>query len=160
FGSFTSDGKTLTIESRLLRTDPLALLPPVRASGPLDTVIELQSKIVWELLSTNDRNYRLTLADFSKVQKPLRLDAFEHYIRGLSATEDEARLRDLREAVRLEPAWADPYFEVGQTYFSRSDCATAASFFSHVPMGHARYIEAEFANGVCRLQMNQPERAE
>jgi len=27
FGSFTSDGKSLTIESRVLRTDPLMLLP-------------------------------------------------------------------------------------------------------------------------------------
>lgn len=160
FGSFTSDGKALTVESRLLRLDPLVLLPSVRESGPLDSVLELQSKIVWRLLSANDRNYRLTLADFSKAQRRLRLDAFEHYIRGVSASEDEAKLRELREAVRLEPAWPDPYFELGETYFSRRDCTSALSFFSHVPAGHARFSEAEFATGVCRLQMNQAERAE
>lgn len=160
FGSFSSDGKTLTVESRLLRTDPLALLPAVRETGPLDTVIELQSKIVWRMLSANDRNYRLTLADYSKLQRRPRLDAFEHYIRGLGASEDQVKQRELREAVRLEPAWPDPYFELGETYLSRNDCSTAISFFSHVPAGHARYMEAEFAEAVCRLQMNQPERAE
>jgi tetratricopeptide (TPR) repeat protein/TolB-like protein len=160
FGSFTSDGKTLTVESRLLRTDPLALLPAVRETGPLDSMIELQSKIVWRLLSASDREYRSTLAEFSKAQRALRLDAFEHYIRGLNAPDDQARLRELREASRLEPSWPDPYFALGETYFSRNDCATALPFFSHVPVGHARYIEALFSSAVCRLQMNQADRAE
>src|ERR1700741_5413301 len=44
FGSFSSDGKSLTIESRVLRTDPLMLLPSVRETGSLDSLIEMQSK--------------------------------------------------------------------------------------------------------------------
>jgi tetratricopeptide (TPR) repeat protein len=160
FGSFTSDGKTLTIDSRVLRTDPLVLLPSVRETGPLDSLMEMQSKIVWRLLSENDKAFRPTLAEFSKAQRPLRLDAFEHYIRGLLANEDEPRLRELREASRLEPSWPDPYFALGQTYFTRNDCATALSFLAHVPPAHDRYVEALFSTGVCRLQMNQPERAE
>ena len=160
FGSFTSDGKTLTIDSRVLRTDPLMLLPSVRETGPLDSLMEMQSKVVWRLLSENDKAYRPTLAEFSKAQRPLRLDAFEHYIRGLLANEDEPRLRELREASRLEPAWPDPYFALAETYFTRNDCVTALSFLSHVPPAHDRYLEALFSTGVCRLQMNQPERAE
>jgi tetratricopeptide (TPR) repeat protein len=160
FGSFTSDGKTLTIDSRVLRTDNLVLRPSVRETGPLDSLMEMQSKVVWRLLSENDKAYRPTLAEFSKAQRPLRLDAFEHYIRGVLANEDEPRLRELREASRLEPSWPDPYFALGQTYFTRNDCATALSFLAHVPPAHDRYVEALFSTGVCRLQMNQPERAE
>jgi len=160
FGSFSSDGKTLTINSRVLRTDPLMLLPSVRETGPLDSLMEMQSKVVWRLLSENDKAYRATLAEFSKAQRPLRLDAFEHYIRGLLANEDEPRLRELREASRLEPSWPDPYFALGETYFTRNDCATALSFLAHVPPAHDRYVEALFTTGVCRLQLNQPERAE
>src|SRR5258706_2700792 len=160
FGSFTSDGKTLTIDSRVLRTDPLMLLPSVRETGPLDSLIEMQSKLVWRLLSENDKRYRPTLAEFSKAQRPLRLDAFEHYIRGLLANEDEPRIRELREASRLEPAWPDPYFALGQTYFTRNDCAAALPFLAHVPPAHDRYVEALFSTGVCRLQLNQPDRAE
>jgi len=160
FGSFTSDGKTLTIDSRVLRIDPLALLPSVRETGPLESLIEMQSKVVWRLLAENDKAYRPTLAEFSKAQRPLRLDAFEHYIRGLLANEDEARLRELREASRLEPAWPDPYFALGETYFSRNDCASALAFLTHVPSIHSRYVEALFSTGVCRLQLNQPDRAE
>ncbi len=152
--------KSLTIDSRVLRTDPLMLLPSVRETGPLDSLIEMQSKLVWRLLSENDKRYRPTLAEFSKAQRPLRLDAFEHYIRGLLANEDEPRIRELREASRLEPAWPDPYFALGQTYFTRNDCATALPLLTHVPPAHDRYVEALFSIGVCRLQLNQPDRAD
>jgi tetratricopeptide (TPR) repeat protein/TolB-like protein len=160
FGSFTSDGKTLTIDSRVLRTDPLALLPSIHETGPLGSLMEMHSKVVWRLLSESDKTYRSALAEFSKSQRPLRLDAFEHYIRGLLANEDEPRVRELREASRLEPSWPDPYFALAETYFTRNDCATALSFLAHVPPAHDRYVEALFSTGVCRLQMNQPERAE
>lgn len=160
FGSFASDGKSLNVSARLLRLDPTTLLPEVQESGPLASLMELQAKVVWQLLTSNDRRYGRSLAEFSKAQRPLRLDAFEHYIRGLSATEDEVRLRELREASRLEPNWADVDFELGETYLSRNDCNSALTWFGHVPKAHERYVEAVFSTGVCRLQLNQPDRAE
>jgi Tfp pilus assembly protein PilF/TolB-like protein len=160
FGSFSSDGKSLTVESRVLRTDPLALLPTVRESGPLESLMELHGKVVWRLLTGNDHPYWYTLAEFSKAQRPLRLDAFEHYIRGLLANEDETKLRELREASRLEPAWPDPYFALAETYLTRNDCNTAVPFLAHIPKTHERYVEAVFSTGACRLQLNQPDRAE
>jgi tetratricopeptide (TPR) repeat protein/TolB-like protein len=160
FGSFASDGKSLTVESRVLRIDPLGLLPTIRESGPLESLMELHGRVVWRLLSGNDHPYRFTLAEFSKAQRPLRLDAFEHYIRGLQANEDEAKLRELREATRLEPAWPDPYFALAETYLTRNDCNTALPFLAHVPKNHERYVEAVFSTGACRLQLNQPDRAE
>lgn len=160
FGSFASDGKSLSVESRVLRIDPIGLLPAVRESGPLESLMELHGKAVWRLLAGNGRPYWFTLAEFSKAQRPLRLDAFEHYIRGLLANEDAAKLRELREASRLEPAWPDPYFALAETYLTRNDCNTALPFLAHVPKTHERYVEAIFSTGVCRLQMNQPDRAE
>jgi tetratricopeptide (TPR) repeat protein/TolB-like protein len=160
FGSFTSDGASLTVESRVLRVDPPALLAPVRESAPLGSLMELHTGVVWHLLSANEQAYPLTLKDFAKVQRPLRLDAFEHFVRGLLLGEDEPRLRELREAARLEPAWPDPAFALGETYASRNDCNSALTWFARVPKTHQRYVEAIFATGVCRLQLNQPDKAE
>jgi tetratricopeptide (TPR) repeat protein len=160
FGSFSSDGKSLTVEARVLRLEPAGLLPIVRESDALGSLMELQSKVVWQLLKNNDHAYTRTLAEFSKAQRPLRLDAFEHYVRGLLATEDEARLRELREASRLEPTWADVDFALGETYVSRNDCESALTSFSRVPKNNQHYVEAVFATGVCRLQLNQPDRGE
>ncbi len=160
FGRFTSDGKSLTVDSRILRLSPIHLLPAVRESGPLDSLMDLHLKMLWRLLAANDHAYRQSLAEFSKVQRPLRLDAFEHYTRGLLASDDDARLRELREAARLEPAWPDPDFAIGDVYYARRDCDSALPWFAKVPKSHDRYIEAVFATGVCHLLMNRPEQAE
>jgi tetratricopeptide (TPR) repeat protein/TolB-like protein len=160
FGSFTSDGTTLSVDARLLRVDPPALLAPVRETAPLNSLMDLHSRVVWHLLAANDKSYPLALNDFAKLQRSLRLDAFEHFIRGLLATEDEPRLRELREAARLEPTWPDPAFALGETYAARSDCTSALPWFAHVPRTDHRYVEAVFAIGVCRLQLNQPDKAE
>ena len=89
FGSFTSDGAKLTVESRILRVNPPALLPAATETGPLDSLMDLQTRLAWRSLSSNDRSYPLSLAEFAKKQRPLRLDAFEHYVRGLLASEDD-----------------------------------------------------------------------
>jgi tetratricopeptide (TPR) repeat protein len=160
FGSFTSDGKELTVESRILRVSPTALLPQLRESGSLDSLMDLHMRLLWRLLTANDRTYPRSLNEFSKAQRPLRLDAFEHYTRGLLAADDDVRLRELRESARLEPEWPDPDFALGEAYFVRRDCASALLWLAKVPKAHQRYVEAEFATGVCRLLLNQPDRAE
>jgi tetratricopeptide (TPR) repeat protein/TolB-like protein len=160
FGSFNSDGTTLTIDARLLRVDPPALLAPVRETASIDSLMDLYGRVVWRLLAANDKSYPVTENDFVKLQRPVRLDAFEHFIRGLLATDDDPRLRELREASRLEPAWPDPSFALGEAYAARNDCASALPWFGRVPRSHHRYVEAVFAIGVCRLQLNQPDKAE
>src|ERR1700676_3349956 len=160
FGTFNFDGKNLTIDSRLLRVNPAALLPPLHESGPLETVMDLHTRLIWRMLSENDHAYPLSLTEFSQMHKAVRLDAFEHYIRGLIANDDETRLRELREAVRLEPEWVEPNYALGEAYFSKRDCASALPSYAKVPKTHDRYLEALFSIGVCRLTMNQPDQAE
>ncbi len=160
FGRFTANGTSLTIESRILKVSPARLLPALRETGTLDSLMDLHSRLVWRMLSANDRNYALSLAEFTKRQRPLRLDAFEHYSRGLLANEDDARLRELREAARLEPEWPEPAFALGEVYFARRDCDSALPWYARVPKSHNHYVGAVFATGVCRILLGQPDRAE
>ena len=160
FGKFASDGKSLTVETQLLRVSPTALSKPVRESGPLESLMELHERLAWKLLAANDKGFSLNLAEFSKLQRPLRLDAFEHYIRGLLANEDETRIRELKESAKLEPEWPEPALALGLVYFSKRDCDSTLPWLARVPAGNSRGAEAMFTAGVCRLLMNQPEKAE
>ncbi len=160
FGRFAAKGTSLTIESRILKVSPARLLPALRESGTLDSLMDLHSRLVWRMLSANDHNHAQSLAEFTKRQHPLRLDAFEHYIRGLLASEDEARLRELREAARLEPEWPEPDFALGEAYFARRDCDSALPWYARVPKTHNHYVESVFATGVCQLLLGQPDHAE
>lgn len=160
FGNYTTDGKTLTMDARLLRVHPAALLPPVAEATPLDGFLDAHMRVVWRLLSAADSAYPLNLAEFTRRQRPLRLDAFEHYIRGLMASEDEQKIRSLREAARLEPGWSAPAFALGQVYFARRDCVEAVSWLGRNPAAGDQSLEAGFLTGVCHLFQNQAERAE
>jgi tetratricopeptide (TPR) repeat protein/TolB-like protein len=160
FGKFNSDGKSLAIEVQLLRVNPTALSAPIRQSGPLESLMESHETLVWKLLAANNKGFPFNLAEFTRSQRPLRLDAFEHYIRGLQANDDDARMRELRESARLEPEWPEAAFAIGQAYFSRRDCDSALPWLAHVPAANSRATEATFTIGVCRLLLNQPEKAE
>jgi tetratricopeptide (TPR) repeat protein len=160
FGNFTSDGTSLTVNARVLRVNPVALLPALLETGPLDSMMNLYTRLTWRLLTSVDHNFPLNLSEFTKLHRVLYLGAFEHYIRGLLASEDDTRIRDLKEAVRLEPNWPDPAFSLGQVYFTRNDCAAALPWFARVPPANERSVEAIFATGVCDLRLNQPDKAE
>ena len=159
-GRFKADGTPLIIESRILRVNPAAMQQAIEEQGPLDSLMNLHTRLVWRMLSTAGRNYPLSLAEFTKRQRPARLDAFEHYIRGLLAGEDEGKLRELHEAARLEPNWPDPDFALGEAYYARRDYSSALAWYFKVPKTHDRYAEAAFASAVCRLLLSQPDRAE
>jgi tetratricopeptide (TPR) repeat protein len=97
---------------------------------------------------------------FSDPPSSLHLDALENFIRGLTASGDEERLRLLREASRLEPAWDRPSFELGLIYFWRRDCELALPWFSRVPPNRPDGPEASFDTGVCHLLRNDAGRAD
>jgi len=160
FGKFNSDGKSLTMEMRFLRVSPTAMSAPIRESGKLESLMDLHTRLVWKLLAANDKTFPLNVSEFSKLQRPLRLDAFEHYILALLANEDEPRIRELHDAARLEPDWPEPAFALGQAYFSRRDCDSALPWLTRVPPGNPSATEATFTIGVCRLLLNQPDKAE
>lgn len=160
FGNFSSDGKNITVNARILRVNPVELLPTVQVSGPLESLLDLHTRLVWMLLGSTDRNYPLSLAEFSKLLRPLNPTAFEQYIRGLIASEDDTRFRYLKEAARIEPDWPEPAYALGELYFVRGDCNAALPWFSRVPVTHDRSAEALFSIGVCRLRLGQPDKAE
>jgi len=160
FGRFNSDGQTLTVEARVLRIHPAGLSPAVRESGPLSSLMDLHARLMWKLLAANDPKDKQTFTQFSQLQRPLRLDAFEHYVRGLLASDDDQRVKELRQAVSLDPEWPAPSFALGQAAFSRRDCEGALTWFARIPRSNSRYVEAEFTSGVCRLILGQPDKAE
>jgi tetratricopeptide (TPR) repeat protein len=160
FGSFTSDGKKLTATARILQIDPPGLSAALVESGPLEELLVIHSRLAWRVLKSVDsalpegQRSRIETSDIP------RLDAFEQYVRGLTASDESQRLRFLRESSRLAPEWTAPAFALGQTYMERRDCASALGWFARVPLSGRNGPEAAFYTGVCHLQRNDPARAE
>jgi tetratricopeptide (TPR) repeat protein len=166
YGRFQSDGKTATLEARLLHLSPPSLSPPLMETGAMQDLLRAQARLTWRILCALDQKEcppqgaKTDESSFSEPPASLRLDALENFVRGLDAAEGEERLRLLREAARLEPAWDRPAFELGQIYFQRRDCDSALVWYSRVPPNRPDGPEASFATGVCHLARNDAARAE
>jgi tetratricopeptide (TPR) repeat protein len=166
YGRFVSDGKSVTLEAWVLHISPPSLSAPLTQTSPVQELLRAHARLSWQILCSLDRRNCLAEganrdeSSFSEPPPSLRLDALENFVRGLTGTDDEARLRLLREASRLEPAWDLPPFELGQVYFARRDCELALPWYSRVPPNRPDGPEASFATGVCHLLRNDAARAE
>jgi len=166
YGRFQSDGKSVTLEARVLRLSPPSLSPALKETGSMQDLLRVQARLTWQILCAFDRKQcpqqgaKTDESSFSEPPATLRLDALENFVRGMARSDGEERLRLLREAARLEPAWDRPAFELGKIYFKRRDCDSALVWYSRVPPKRPDGPEASFATGVCHLMRNDPGRAE
>ena len=166
FGQFVSDGKTVTLEARVMHVSPPSLSPPMTQTSDMQGLLRAHARLSWQILCSIDpRNCLQEGANrdessFSEPPPSLRLDALENFVRGLTGPDDEARPRLLREAARLEPAWDRPPFELGQIYFGKRDCESALPWLSRVPPNRPDGAEASFDTGVCHLLRNDAARAD
>jgi len=77
--------QSLYARAQLLDMKKLHLYPPVESNGPLTTLIDLQTMLAWEVLQQMPGHPATTRDQFLKAVPPVRLDAFENYIRGTMA---------------------------------------------------------------------------
>ena len=179
YGRYVSDGKTVTLEARVLRISPPSLSAPFTETSPMQDLLRAHARLTWQILCAMDSGTTAGTksgfpasancpaaganrdeTSFSDPPASLRLDALENLIRGLTGSDDDARIRSLREASRLEPAWDRPPFELGLIYFDRHDCESALPWFSRVPPNRPDGPEASFDTGVCHLLRNDAARAD
>jgi tetratricopeptide (TPR) repeat protein len=155
-----------TLEARVLRLSPPSLSPALKETSAMQELPRAHARLAWQILCALGQKLcppqgaSRDESGFSEPPPTLRLDALENFIRGLTASQDEDRLRLLRESARLESGWDRPAFELGQIYFDRRDCDSALVWYSRVPPNRPEGPIASFAAGVCHLARNDAARAE
>lgn len=160
FGSYSSDDSRLTVSARVLHLSPPSLSTEFSQSGALADVMSIHARLAGQLscaIATVSPGGTACGADspavtaFAAQPEAVAPEAFELYIRGVTDSNDAARLRNLREAARLQPQWGAPALAIGDTYFSRRNCELALPWLTKVPAGGARGVQAGFEAGVCYL---------
>ena len=160
-GSFTVEGDRLTARARLLNVQDLKLSPPYEGSGELADLVDLQTRLAWRLLATHDAGFTAgSEEDFSGRFPELRLDAFENYIRGILATDEQSRVRFLREADRLNPRDHQAAFELGRYYFGEKDYPNSVKWLRKLDHKDPNYPESLFLVGVDEFFLGHEEDAQ
>jgi len=148
-GRFSVTGDQLTASCQLLQAHPLKLTPRIETSGALSDLIEVQARLAWRLLAMYDPQFTAGDEDtFARSFPPVRLDAFENYIRGILATDDETRLHFLKEADRLDPSDHRAAFELGKYYFQQKQYPESATWLRRLTPADSDYLESLFLLGV------------
>jgi len=148
-GNFTVEGERLTARAQLLDVRRLKLGSTLEATGELADLVDLQTRLAWRLLATQDSGFTVGAEeDFGQLFPEVRLDAFENYIRGLLAADAESRVRFLREADRLNPRDHRAARELGRYYFDQKDYENSALWLRKLGPDDPNYLESLFLLGV------------
>ena len=147
-GSYKYDGVRLTATAQLLDMRAPKLSPAVTESAPLADLGTLQSALAWDLLRLIRTDFSVPKDNYIASVAPARLDAQENYIRGILATTAEEKVQHYREAVRLNPDYAQAWLELGKTYYALRAYEPAISTLSQVQPSSAVAREANFYLGL------------
>ncbi len=160
-GDFTVDGERLTVHTQTLNVQHLRRTPPLEATGKLVDLVDLETRLAWRLLATQDPNFTVGREeDFEKLFPTIRLDAHENYIRGILATDAESRIRFLGEADRLNPENRHAALELGRYYYQEKDYENAARWLNKLDGNDPNYLEALFMLGVSEFFLGHTVTAE
>jgi Tfp pilus assembly protein PilF/TolB-like protein len=147
-GSYNYDGKIFTARAQLLDMKKLHLYPQVDSSGPLPSLIDLQTALAWQLLQQLPAHPTTTREQFMKAFPPIRLDAFENYTRGILATSYQQRIHYFHEAVKLDPNYTMAMLQLGKTYYGAHEYESASAWFTRIPKTSDVAGEANFLLGM------------
>ena len=159
-GNYNFDGRNFSAHAQLLDMRREHLLPLVTESGPLTQLLDIQTQLSWDLLHIMRPDISTTKQAFVTAAPSNRLDAFENYIRGITAPGAEEQIRHFREAVRLNPTYTEALLQLGKTCHRERQYDQAISFLGRVPQSAPEAREANFYLGLSAYYAGDFSRAE
>src|SRR5208337_4121462 len=154
-----ADGGRISASAQLLDMKKLHLYPAMQSSGPLANLIDVQTVLAWELLEQMPVPPVMTREQFLNASAPIRIDAFENYIRGVTATDQQQKVHYLRAALKLNPNYTLAMMQLGKAYYDSHEYESAALWFSRVPKDDPAAGEANFLLGMSEFYRGNFEKA-
>jgi tetratricopeptide (TPR) repeat protein/TolB-like protein len=159
-GLYRFDGRTFATTAQLLDMRRPHLLPEMNESGPLIQLIDIQTALAWDILHTLRPEISVDRKAYVEAAPPVRLDAFENYVRGVTASTAEEQIHHFREAVRLNPEYFDSLLQLGKAYYRGREYEQAVSSLARIPENNPLAREANFYLGLAAYYQGDFARAE
>ena len=159
-GDYRYDGTTLTAHAHLMNVAQLRLSPEITESGPLNSLIAIQTAVAWDVLNTLKQLYIPSKQQYVAQFPPMRLDALENYTRGVLAGNNQERIRYFKETARLDPTHTLAMLQLGKTYYGTRDYENAVIWLAKIPKTDPVSNEAQFYLGLSAFYAGQTEKAE
>ncbi len=158
-GSYDVSGDAFQVSAQLLEVKNPRLRPEVKRGGQLADFVTLQTSLAWTLLQEVPNPPQVSEQQFVKAAAPIRLDAFENYVRGMVSTSRPQKIRYWKEALRLNPGYAAAAFQLGKLYYDGHDYEQAMVWLAKVPKEDESGGEATFLLAMSEYNRGNLDRA-
>jgi tetratricopeptide (TPR) repeat protein len=147
-GRYAFDGRNFTASAQVLDMNRQRLSPEARESGPLVQLIDVQTLLAWDLMKTLRPDFAGARETFRLRADPVRLDAFENYVRGIVAITPQEKVEKFQQAIRLNPQYAKAILQLGQAYYSERQYDQAIATLEKMPQADPLSPQANFILGL------------
>jgi len=159
-GDYRIDGANIAVHARLMDMERLRLSNELTESGQLANLISIQTALAWDVLNTLNPAGIAAKADFLARFPAQRPDVLENYVRGITATSEQEKIKRFKEVVRLEPTHALALLQLGKSYYKARDYESAASWLARVPITDTNANEAQFYLGLAAFYAGHMDKAD
>lgn len=159
-GNYRFDGQVFTASARIMDMGRLRLGAALTESGPLNSLITLQTALAWDVLNQLKLSDGSSKEEFVSRFAPMRLDALENYVRGVLAASEQEKIKRFQETVRLEPTHTLALLQLGKAYFATRNYEQAITWLGKIPAIGSNGNEAQFYLGLAAFYSNQMEKAQ
>jgi tetratricopeptide (TPR) repeat protein len=159
-GSYMLKDGTISAQVQIVEVNRLTMTQPIEQVAPLADLLNLQNALAWRTAKMMDPKFAVAQNTFLAASAGLKLDAYESYIRGVTATTDEERVKRLKVATSLAPTNAGALLALGKTDYTDGRYDEAASVLAKVPAADPLSLEAGFYLGLSRFNAGRYSEAE
>jgi tetratricopeptide (TPR) repeat protein len=159
-GSYLTDGSAIIAEAQVVDVQHLRMSQTVSARGEMKDLIGVIDTLAWRLTRQLDPQFNVAEETFVAAGSGMRVDAFEQYIRGISESDHDERLRHLNQAVALSPGFGPAWMALGREDYNAQQYDQAAAAFAKVGPNDRDALEAGFYQGLSLLFSGDYSRAE
>ena len=147
-GSYLLQNGRLSAKAQILDVSALTLSPSLTRQADLKDLMDTLNGLAWDVARKLDPAYSVAEQTFLAADAPLRIDAFENYIRGVVEESPAERIMHLKESVRISPTFVPAWLALGRAYFANQDYELAAATFGRLPADDTNALEADFYRGL------------
>ncbi len=150
-GSFNVANNRISVQAQVLDVSQLHLSAPIEDSADMQRLFDVQNAIAWKIARQLDPKFNVAEQTFLAAPGQVKLSAFENYIRGVTATTPQERIKRLQAAVQEVSDYNAALLALGKTLYTERQFDQAAATLAKIPRTDQRALEANFYIGLARF---------
>ena len=150
-GNFNVNNDRIAVQAQILEVNKLHMTAPLADSSELNRLLDLENAVAWKIAREIDPQFKMAQQTFLAGSTGVKLSTFENYVRGISATNPQERIKRLQLVVQETPNYSAAVLALGKAQYSQLDYDHSAATFAKVPKTDRLALESNFYLGLSKF---------